>query len=116
MEARKLKHCVLMKFTETASEGTKSNIFRKLEALQFKDLGILELVHGPFKPSSAGSPSLNRDYTDGLVITFRCAEDRDNYNVDPDHERILQDDILPNLQGGREGLLRFDFEETVAGI
>ena len=85
-----------------------------LETLRQKDLGILGMVYGPFSPSPTGPTGLNRDYTDGFVVTFRSVGNRNSCNDDPDHRRILQEDILPNLEGGINGLLRFDFVEAAA--
>src|ERR1700732_3455940 len=107
-----VKHCVLMKFKSNASDEKKNDIFKKLDLLRLKDdLDTLQMVHGPFAPSQSG-PDLSRSYTDGLVVTFGSVEDRNRYNIDSDHQAILQSDILPNLQGGINGLLRFDFEEA----
>lgn len=86
-----------------------------LEGLRQKNLGILEMVHGPFNRSPTGPTGLNRAYTDALVVTFGSVGNRDSYNDDPDHKRILQDEILPNLEGGINGLLRFDFVEIAGG-
>jgi hypothetical protein len=109
-----MKHCVLMKFKQGTSDETKGSIFAMLEGLRQKDLGILEMVHGPFNTSPMAPTGLNRAYTDGLVVTFGSVGNRDCYNKDPDHQRILQEDIFPNLEGGINGLLRFDFVESGA--
>jgi hypothetical protein len=100
-----------MKFKQGTPDDTKRSIFSRLEGLCQKDLGILEMVHGPFNASPTGATGLNRSYTDGLVVTFESVGDRNRYNDDPDHQRILKEDILPNLEGTIDGLLRFDFVE-----
>jgi len=104
-----VKHCVLMKIMRDTPPEAKTLIFKRLEALPKDELGIIEMVHGPFAPSPTGS-NLSRNYTDGLVVTFRSLEDRNRYNDDPQHKRILTENILPNVEGGADGLLRFDFE------
>jgi Stress responsive A/B Barrel Domain len=106
-----VKHCVLMKIAQDTTPKAKALIFKRLDALPKDELGIIEMVHGPFAPSLSG-PSLSRDYTDGLVVTFRSLEDRNHYNDDPEHKRILTENILPNVKGGADGLLRFDFEQS----
>lgn len=107
-----VKHCVLLKFkVETAAEA-KAGIFTELDGLQERNLGIVEMVHGAFLPSPSGPTTASGGYTDALVVTFRSADDRDRYNIDPEHQRILHDDILPNIEGGADGVLRFDFSET----
>jgi hypothetical protein len=106
-----VKHCVLMKIMPDTPPEAKTLIFKRLEALPKDELGIIEMVHGPFAPSSTGS-NLSRNYTDGLIVTFRSLEDRNRYNDDPEHKRILTENILPNVEGGADGLLRFDFEQS----
>jgi hypothetical protein len=100
-----------MKFKSGSPDETTKDIFENLESLRQKNLGILEMVHGSFTPSPNGK-DFSRGYTHGLVVTFGSLDDRDRYNVDPDHQKILTQDILPNLEGGQEGLLRFDFVEA----
>lgn len=106
-----VKHCVLMKFQSGTPEETKSAIFELLSGLPKSALGILEMVHGSFAPSPTGK-DLSVGFTDGLVVTFASIEDRNRYNTDPGHIRILQDEIVPNLENGTGGLLRFDFLEA----
>ena len=103
-----------MKFKAGTSDDTKKEIFVKLDSLRLKDLGILEMVHGSFNANPTGAPGVNRGYTDGLVVTFESVVGRNRYNDDPDHQQILMEDILPNLEGAKEGLLRFDFIEAMA--
>ena len=100
-----------MKITPDTPPETKAIIFERLDALPKAELGIVEIVHGPFAPSPTG-PNLSRDYTDGLVVTFRSLDDRNRYNDDPEHKQILTETILPNVEGGADGLLRFDFEQS----
>ena len=107
----RVKHCVFMKMKPETSELTKSSIFELLDGLPKEELGIVEMVHGPLVPSPSG-PDLSRGYTDGLSVTFQSVEDRNRYNVDPGHQRILNDEIIPNVVGGVDGLLRFDFVEA----
>jgi hypothetical protein len=103
-----------MNLRQGTSDDTRKVIFVELEALPLKDLGILEMVHGSFAPTPTGPAGLNRDFIDGLVVTFGSLGDRNNYNDGPDHQRILQGDIVPNLEAGINGLLRFDFVEAAA--
>ncbi len=70
-----VKQCVLLKITPAVPPETKAPIFKRLDALPKDQLGIVEMVHVPFAPSLTG-PNLSRDYTDGLVVTFRSFEDR----------------------------------------
>jgi Stress responsive A/B Barrel Domain len=100
-----------MKFLPGVPGATKQSIFAMLQELRAKPLGILDMVHGPFAPSPTAPAS---DYTDGLVVTFASIADRNNYNGDPDHQRILNQEIIPNLEGGKTGLLRFDFVQEDA--
>jgi hypothetical protein len=69
------------------------------------------MVHGPFAASPAGA-DLSAGFTDGLVVTFKSIEERNHYNTDPARVRILQDEIVPNLETGAGSLLRFDFMEA----
>ena len=103
----RVKHCVLMKFRADIPEETKSAIFELLSGPPKSDLGILEMVHGPFAASPAGA-DLSAGFTDGLVVTFKSIEERNHYNTDPARVRILQDEIVPNLETGGS-FLRFVF-------
>jgi hypothetical protein len=76
-----------------------------------EQLDVVETWHGPFGPSPTG-PNLSRDYTAGLVVTFGSLEDPNRYNDDPQHKRILTENILPAVEGGTGVLLRFYSEHS----
>jgi hypothetical protein len=105
-----VRHCVLMKFASTTPTATKVQIFERLQALrQDPALHIVDMVSGPSSAAPAGPTGLDRGYTDALVVTLPSLAARDVHGADPRHQTIVAD-IVANLEGGINGLIRFDFQ------
>lgn len=100
-----VKHVVLVKFKKETSPERIKEIFGMLGNLRGQIQGLMDYAGG----ARSGSEGLDRGYTHGFVMTFRDAACRDMYLPDPAHKRVV-DALLPELEGGVNGVLAFDWE------
>ncbi len=100
-----VKHVVLLKFKKNTPPEKIKDLFTSLGNLRQHMRGILD-----FSAGACSSPEdLNRGYTHGFVMTFTDPATRDLYLPDPAHKAIV-DQLLPELEGGINGVLAFDWE------
>ncbi len=93
---KKLRHIVLLKFKETA---TQADIYKVEQA--FAELPSLIEQIKEFEWGLNNSPeNLNKGYTHGFLLTFDNEKDRDLYLPHPDHKAFVKvlepilDDVL----------------------
>lgn len=93
---KKLRHLVLLKFKETA---TQADIYKVEQA--FAELPSLIEQIKEFEWGLNNSPeNLNKGYTHGFLLTFDNETDRDLYLPHPDHKAFVKvleptlDDVL----------------------
>ena len=93
---KKLRHLVLLKFKETA---TQADIYKVEQA--FAELPSLIKQIKEFEWGLNNSPeNLNKGYTHGFLLTFDNETDRDLYLPHPDHKAFVKvlepilDDVL----------------------
>ena len=93
---KKLRHLVLLKFKETA---TQADIYKVEQA--FAELPSLIEQIREFEWGLNNSPeNLNKGYTHGFLLTFDNETDRDLYLPHPDHKAFVKvlepilDDVL----------------------
>ena len=104
-----IKHVVLMRFRASTSEPKIRQIFAALAGLGPKIPGLLDFSGGRY---SSGE-GLNKGFTHGFVMTFADAASRDAYLPHPEHEKVKQL-IFPELDGGLDGVVAFDWEHRPA--
>jgi hypothetical protein len=100
-----VKHLVLFKFKLSTPRETIGEIFEDLDHLPDKIPGLLDFHGGPYRSPEG----LNQGFTHGFVMTFADPESRDVYIDHPEHEKVVAK-ILPELEGGLDGAIAFDFE------
>jgi hypothetical protein len=104
-----VKHVVLLKFKKDTSADKIKEIFGALAGLRNRVRGLLDFAGGAY----SGSEGLGRGYTHGFVMTFQDASCRDLYLPDPAHKTVV-DLLLPQLEGGVNGVLAFDWDYNPA--
>ena len=102
-----MRHMVLLKFKPTTPREEIGDIFEAIDELQEKIPGIEEIVSGVLQ-----SPEdLSRGFTHGFVMTFADYECLVHYKDHPEHVKVAER-IIANLEGGLDGVIVFDFEES----
>lgn len=96
-----VKHLVLIKFKPTTSLLVIDQCMDDLRGLKTKIAGILDFCGGPY----ASGEGLNQGFTHGFIMTFDAPASRDNYLIDPEHEKV-KNSILPLV----DGVIAFDFD------
>jgi len=94
-EVAKLRHIVLFKFKESASEAEIKEAEEAFKALQGK-IGEIK----DFEWGLNNSPEhLNKGFTHGFLLTFDSEEGRDTYLPHPDHKALggILDPILEDV-------------------
>ena len=93
---KKLRHLVLLKFKETATQADKYKVEQAFSELP----SLIEQIK-EFEWGLNNSPeNLNKGYTHGFLITFDNETDRDLYLPHPDHKAFVKvlepilDDVL----------------------
>jgi hypothetical protein len=102
----RVKHVVLLKLRREMPAGTFEDVLRKLEALQRKLTGMLDLSGG-LQSSREG---FGQGFTHALAMTFADEATRDAYLVHPEHE-VVKQILLSQLEGGISGVAVVDWLE-----
>lgn len=102
-----VKHVVLLKFKKTTPPEKVKDIFYWLGNLRGQIRGLQDFSGGPY----SSPEGLHRGYTHAFVMTFSDAAARDMYLPDPAHLGVVNM-LLPELEGGVNGVLTFDYEYT----
>lgn len=102
----RVKHVVLLRFKPSTPAPRIKAIFAVLEGLRSIVPGLLDFSGGPY----SSREGLHKGFTHGFVMTFADEASRDAYLPHPDHEAVKQI-ILPELDGGVNGVVAFDWLE-----
>ncbi len=84
-----IEHIVLLKIK---NETTIASIISELKSLSSKIAEIQDLSVGE------NFCDRNKGYQIGLRVTFNSESDLDKYQIHPEHQRVLNDFIKPNLE------------------
>ena len=98
-----IKRIVLFKFKDGTTENKIGEIFAGLGALKEKVPGVKDFCSGSY----ASSDNLNQGYTHGFILTFNDEAARDGFGGHPEHQKVVETLVGPNL----DGVLAFDFFE-----
>ena len=96
-----LRHCVLGRFTDEATEEQKREMFDRLRAMPEKIPEISALVVGADMGLAAG----NHDFA--LNVEFAKEEDYNIYAAHPAHQEVIQQCIKPILLPGSRVACQF---------
>jgi hypothetical protein len=102
---KQIKHAVLLKFKSTTPSAKLEEIMAALDGLRGKIPGLLDFSGGAY----SSPEGLNKGFTHGFVMTFTDAASRDAYLPHPEHEKV-KEVIFPELDGGLDGVVAFDWE------
>lgn len=80
-----VRHVVVFKYTEDASDAEIQEITEAFRALQDKIPGIVSFEHGV----NNSPEDLNQDFTHVYVITFEDEAARDAYLPHPEHQQFV---------------------------
>lgn len=95
-----IEHLVLFRFKPDTSETTQERILSELRALKPLIPSIVDLSAG------RNFADRNQGYEFGLVVRLRDRAGLDAYQVHPEHQRVVQEWVRPNL----EQILALDYE------
>lgn len=100
-----LRHFVAFQFKASVSPPEIAEVKSELLALKNKIPGILAIEQG----TNNSPENLAQGFTDGFLITFRTAAERDTYLTHPAHEDFLKL-ALPRI----EKAFVFDYETAAS--
>jgi hypothetical protein len=103
-----IRHCVLLRFAEEASNSDREAIYQRLASLRTVVPGFERIVCG----ANSSTELLSQGFDDGFVIEFVDASARDTYLAHPDHQRAGAA-LVALLDGGLAGLIVFDLDDEV---
>lgn len=102
----KLVHMVAFKFKETSTSADIRKVEEAFAALPGKIPQIASFEAG----TNVSPEKLDKGFTHGFLLTFRSAQDRDDYLVHPDHKEFgkivgphLADVFVIDFWGGKHG-------------
>ena len=95
-----IEHVVLFRWTKEASQKAIDSAVAELRGLKGRIPGIVDLSCGANFSDRAGG------YTHGLVVRFKERSALDAYGPHPEHQRVVQNFILPI----RADILALDYE------
>ena len=99
-----ITHVVLLRVKEATPKADVDRVFAALAALEGRIPGLLSFSGGPY----ASPEAMNKGFTHGFVMTFADAAARDGYLPHPEHEEV-KGRVLAILDGGRDGVVAFDY-------
>ncbi len=102
-----LRHFVAFQFKDGVSPEEVAEVNAELVALKGRIPGILAIERG----SNNSPENLAQGFTDGFLITFGTAAERDVYLTHPAHEKFLKL-ALPRI----EKAFVFDYETGASGL
>lgn len=107
----KLVHMVAFKFKETATSADIRKVEEAFAALPGKIPQIASYEAG----TNVSPEKLDKGFTHGFLLTFRSAQDRDEYLVHPDHKEFgkiigpyIADVFVIDFWGGKHGAGKAD--------
>lgn len=78
------RHFVAFKFKGTATEAQKKSVREAFLGLKKKIPLIVSIEWG----SNTSPENLSKEMTDGFLLTFKSAKDRDQYLIHPEHVKF----------------------------
>lgn len=100
-----LRHLVMIKASETASEEQIVTVFRKIADLKSKIPGIISFEAG----ENCSTESLAQGFTHAFMMDFTDSGSRDAYLPHPDHVAVQQP-LKSILSDDEDSILVLDFE------
>lgn len=101
-----IRHCVFIKFKDSVSKSQKTDLFNQIDALKLRLHGILGVHIGTNVSPETG---MDKGFSDGFIIDFATATDRDMYLEDAEHQQIGSR-LVKAAEGGADGILVYDLE------
>lgn len=105
-----VQHVVLFRFRSDLPAGSVEAVFEELRSFR-QSIPCITGFQGGAYNSTEG---LAHGFTHGFTMTFVDAAARDAYLPHPLHQAVVAR-LLPMLEGGLEGVLAFDFIDSVMG-
>lgn len=102
-----LRHFVAFQFKDSVTPAETAEVNTELLALKNKIPGILAIERG----INNSPENLAQGFTDGFLITFSTAAERDTYLTHPAHEDFLKL-ALPRI----EKAFVFDYETAASSL
>ncbi len=86
-----IEHIVLFRFKPETSDATKTKIIQELLDLRSRIPSIRDISAG------ANFCDRSKGYDYGLVVRFADRQGLDEYQVHPDHQKVVVEWVRPNL-------------------
>jgi hypothetical protein len=99
-----IRHCVFVRFRPEVSDTEVVSIFEQIASLRNHLTGIVGMDFGRNVSPELG---MDKGYSQGFVIDFESADDRDRYLDDPAHT-AAGTRLVAAAAGGTDGILVFD--------
>jgi hypothetical protein len=100
-----IRHCVFIKFRADVSKDDKQAVYTMLNDLRDVVPGLVDASFGP----NVSPEGKSRGFDDGFTMDFKNMTARDTYLDHPEHKKAGAQ-LVSLLEGGREGLMVFDFD------
>lgn len=101
-----IRHCVFVQFKSEVSSAQRKALFGQIESLQSRLAGLLVVHIGQNVSPETG---MDKGFSDGFMIDFKTAHDRDAYLLDAEHQAIGAQ-LVDSAVGGAAGILVYDME------
>jgi hypothetical protein len=103
-----LKHIVLLCFKDDLQAEAVLEVMAELKKLKESISEIKSFSEG----TNCSAEGRSKGFTHGFTIQFDSEADRDAYLTHPDHVRVAEQFVVPNLKNGVDSVLVFDYVET----
>jgi hypothetical protein len=101
-----IRHCVFINFQDNITQLQKSDLLNKIHSLKSRLPGIITVLIGGNVSPEAG---MDKGFSDGFMIDFTTAADRDIYLKDAEHQQIGAE-LVKSAKGGIAGILVYDID------
>ncbi len=101
-----IRHCVFIRFKDEVTAQDKATIYQEIADLKGRLPGILDVRSGSNVSPEVG---MDKGFSDGFIVDFATASDRDTYLADKDHQKTGAK-IVAAAEGGLQGVFVFDLE------
>ena len=100
-----IKHIVLLPFKQSLSTSEINNVMTSIAALQDVIPEVLSFSWG----INNSPEKLHQGLQHGFIMEFKNDVDRKTYLEHPEHVKVVQEFILPSLDGNAKPIV-FDYE------
>lgn len=101
-----IRHIVLFSFKEDCTQKEIDHLFLKLSQLR----SIMPQIKSYSYGKNNSPEGLHQSFDYGMTMDFDCKNDRNFYLEHPEHQKIIKEQIKPNLRSHQNSVLVLDYE------